>query len=427
MDRADHLEPYLGNPFQAVLSSDGGAGFVVPVEGSGAHDLERAALVVADRPRSDRGERVPDGLGVSGRAERDDLAHLGARSADATHEGPSITIAETVREPVVDSAGRRIEGGVRAVDLDAGPDRTEHDAARRVAPVQPLERFEDQRVIGEDRVRFGSDRLLEDRLGQVDGQEDPIDLVGSTTDQFAHVVPALGVGKRGDLLHRLVKLCSSDRHDGASVTFPGSVTGRIHGMKTEPGPHSHILVSPRRRAGIQLPETQPDPVEGDRPLSTDFSVNPQVNPPREIAVDKKHFVLDTNVLLHNPNAIFRFDEHEVVIPLTVIEELDSFKKNNDETGRNARQVIRSLDELRSMGRLFEGVVWNDEGGTVRIDRCDRDQTFALDLAHADNRSSVWPTLFIDRVRRPPSSPRTSTHESSATPSAFPARTSSTIA
>ncbi|MEC9157940.1 MAG: PIN domain-containing protein, partial [Planctomycetota bacterium] len=54
------------------------------------------------------------------------------------------------------------------------------------------------------------------------------------------------------------------------------------------------------------------------------------------AKSRKHFVLDTNVLLHNPNAIFRFEDHEVVIPLTVIEELDRFKKNNDETGRNAR-------------------------------------------------------------------------------------------
>ena len=64
---------------------------------------------------------------------------------------------------------------------------------------------------------------------------------------------------------------------------------------------------------------------------------------------KKHFVLDTNVLLHNPQSIFKFEEHEVVIPLTVIEELDKFKKNNDETGRNSRQVIRSLDICAASG------------------------------------------------------------------------------
>lgn len=100
---------------------------------------------------------------------------------------------------------------------------------------------------------------------------------------------------------------------------------------------------------------------------------------------RKHFVLDTNVLLHNPSAIFKFDEHEVVIPLQVIEELDGFKKSNDETGRNARSVIRSLDKLRSIGRLFEGVVWNEQGGSVRIERFDRSTPFALDLDIADNR------------------------------------------
>ena len=103
------------------------------------------------------------------------------------------------------------------------------------------------------------------------------------------------------------------------------------------------------------------------------------------ARDRKHFVLDTNVLLHNPSSIFKFAEHEVVIPLTVIEELDSFKKNNDETGRNSRQVIRDLDHLRSRGRLFEGVEWNDQGGSVRIHRCDRTRSFSLDLDIADNR------------------------------------------
>ncbi|MFO0827280.1 MAG: PhoH family protein [Phycisphaerales bacterium] len=110
-------------------------------------------------------------------------------------------------------------------------------------------------------------------------------------------------------------------------------------------------------------------------------------------------MLDTNVLLHNANAIFKFEEHEVVIPLTVIEELDKFKKNNDETGRNARTVIRALDKLREQGSLFEGVVWNDQGGVIRIDRCDASLgaalPFALDLNVADNRIlSVAHTLHV---------------------------------
>jgi PhoH-like ATPase len=100
---------------------------------------------------------------------------------------------------------------------------------------------------------------------------------------------------------------------------------------------------------------------------------------------RKHFVLDTNVLLHNPNAIFIFDDNEVVIPLSVIEELDHFKKNTDDTGRNARQVIRRIDRLRKEGHLFEGVRINDRGGTLRIDRCDQKLPFNLDLGVVDNR------------------------------------------
>jgi len=100
---------------------------------------------------------------------------------------------------------------------------------------------------------------------------------------------------------------------------------------------------------------------------------------------RKHFVLDTNVLLHNANSIFKFAEHEVVIPLAVIEELDTFKKNNDERGRNARQVTRALDRLRAQGALFEGVVWNDQGGAIRVARCNGSRDFALDLDKADNR------------------------------------------
>src|SRR5262245_8878724 len=66
----------------------------------------------------------------------------------------------------------------------------------------------------------------------------------------------------------------------------------------------------------------------------------------------KHFVLDTNVLLHNPNALFVFQEHEVVIPFAVIEELDQLKRGNDDIGRNARETIRHLDRLRGAGRLI---------------------------------------------------------------------------
>jgi PhoH-like ATPase len=80
----------------------------------------------------------------------------------------------------------------------------------------------------------------------------------------------------------------------------------------------------------------------------------------------KTFVVDTNVLLHNPNAIFLFADNEVIIPFDVIEELDSFKANNDDLGRNARTVIRHLDRLRAQGSLAEGVDVKETGGRVRV-------------------------------------------------------------
>ncbi|NQT75589.1 MAG: PhoH family protein [Candidatus Omnitrophica bacterium] len=80
---------------------------------------------------------------------------------------------------------------------------------------------------------------------------------------------------------------------------------------------------------------------------------------------RKIFVLDTNVLLHNSDALNVFTDNEVVLPIDVIEELDIFKKDSDEKGRNARAAIRTLDELRAHGRLGEGVPLKG-GGILRI-------------------------------------------------------------
>ncbi|GAB4195882.1 MAG: PhoH family protein [Phycisphaeraceae bacterium] len=81
----------------------------------------------------------------------------------------------------------------------------------------------------------------------------------------------------------------------------------------------------------------------------------------------KHFVLDTNVLLHNSAALYMFDDNEVVIPFTVLEELDKFKSQNDDIGRSAREVIRQLDKLRAKGHLAQGVKWNGHGGRIRVE------------------------------------------------------------
>jgi PhoH-like ATPase len=80
----------------------------------------------------------------------------------------------------------------------------------------------------------------------------------------------------------------------------------------------------------------------------------------------KHFVLDTNVLIHDPRAILQFADNEVVIPIFVIEEIDQFKKEASERGRNAREVARLLDGLRNGGaRLADGAPLPD-GGKLRV-------------------------------------------------------------
>ncbi|MEM9415297.1 MAG: PhoH family protein [Planctomycetota bacterium] len=97
---------------------------------------------------------------------------------------------------------------------------------------------------------------------------------------------------------------------------------------------------------------------------------PSDSPKKKGDAQIKHFVLDTNVLLHNPKSLYLFDDNHVVIPFTVLGELDKFKKNNDDTGRSAREVIRQLDALRAKGTLSEGVEWNGHGGTVRVEFAD---------------------------------------------------------
>ena len=81
----------------------------------------------------------------------------------------------------------------------------------------------------------------------------------------------------------------------------------------------------------------------------------------------KHFVLDTNVLLHSPSCLLGFGANTVVIPVDVIEELDKFKGLNDELGRNARAVIRVLDKARVEGSLREGARINQDGGRIVVD------------------------------------------------------------
>ena len=104
------------------------------------------------------------------------------------------------------------------------------------------------------------------------------------------------------------------------------------------------------------------------------------------AIMKKIYVLDTNVIIQAPYALYCFDEHEVILPLVVVEELDGLKRAEGEKGVNARAAIRLLESLRQRGNLLTGVPIQT-GGAVRIESNFTDVKLPEDLPEdkSDNR------------------------------------------
>ncbi len=110
---------------------------------------------------------------------------------------------------------------------------------------------------------------------------------------------------------------------------------------------------------VMLERNEPSPEalrEPQAPTATDFTPPPSASrqTPRAKPVKKrdpqnaKLFVLDTNVLMHDPMSLFRFEEHDIYLPMIVLEELDSHKKGVTEVARNARQASRTLDAMAAV-------------------------------------------------------------------------------
>lgn len=121
---------------------------------------------------------------------------------------------------------------------------------------------------------------------------------------------------------------------------------------------------------------------------------------------KKNYVLDTNVLLYDPQAIYKFEDNDLVIPIYVIEEVDQFKREGSERGRNARSICRFLDELRERGSLSAGVAL-DGGGSLRVavptlrpelasalDKTAQDQAILQTAIDVRDASPDRPTIFV---------------------------------
>lgn len=128
---------------------------------------------------------------------------------------------------------------------------------------------------------------------------------------------------------------------------------------------------------------------------------------------RKIFVLDTNVLIHDPDSLFKFDSNYVVIPFVVIEELDRLKKGQGEIAMSSRQTLRNIDGLRAKGSLSAGVQL-DHGGVITVSKATtinsllfQDQALednqiimtALDIADKmskDSHDNLMPVILISK-------------------------------
>lgn len=111
---------------------------------------------------------------------------------------------------------------------------------------------------------------------------------------------------------------------------------------------------------------------------------------------EKTFVLDTNVILIDPHALRKFGNNNVVIPMIVIEEVDRFKKDQNENGRNARHFSRIIDELRKVGPLTEGISLENGGKlflTLSPRKEDIPQDLPIDINSNDNLI-LWSALDL---------------------------------
>ncbi len=136
-----------------------------------------------------------------------------------------------------------------------------------------------------------------------------------------------------------------------------------HAAAEPVGPAVMDLLEPPREAAPLTPRVTPPPAA---PVVRPSHPQPQRRKPRGTG-PAKLFVLDTNVLMHDPMSLFRFEEHDIYLPMITLEELDDHKKGMSEVARNARQVSRDLDALaaslseRESADMADGLPLNHTG------------------------------------------------------------------
>jgi PhoH-like ATPase len=113
---------------------------------------------------------------------------------------------------------------------------------------------------------------------------------------------------------------------------------------------------------------------------------------------KKNYVLDANVLLHDPHAIFKFEDNNLIIPIFAIEEIDKFKREGTERGRNARTIARLLDGLRREGGTLSRGVPLENGGSLRIAIPERRPELHIGLERSSQDAAILQTAIETRDR-----------------------------
>ncbi len=110
---------------------------------------------------------------------------------------------------------------------------------------------------------------------------------------------------------------------------------------------------------------------------------------------RKVFVLDTDVLIHDPRSVFNFGDNDVIIPFVVLEELDRLQKGNGEIAASAREVLRLLDNLRSTGSLRSGIEM-ETGGVLTIGTVLSGTVSAFMDGSEDNRTIKTALAVVER-------------------------------
>jgi PhoH-like ATPase len=175
-------------------------------------------------------------------------------------------------------------------------------------------------------------------------------------------------------------LLSPDAYDVPARTPPRAKATRTRtdAPETAAAPHEGLKLV--HDASLAAPMPQPAPTQAVPQLRDDSTVvqplaaNAKRTPAtpsvagtkarkRKASEQTKLFVLDTNVLLHDPMCLYRFEEHDVYLPMIVLEELDGHKKGMTEVARNARQTSRSLDALAGAngGDIADGLLLDSTG------------------------------------------------------------------